>query len=201
MTHATNVRVDDHDDIVTVAKRVLSLYSLPILALTDGPDAAYLFDSTEVASTSTAPQTPPATNNPMINPSERRYRCYKYTLPNIMDLITEDDDLNAFIKMTSSSLPEPTGLDPGTRVLGSHGDLISIHKGSINRHISGVDISVASSLYGNSLRASGVGMGVTRHGTSGKSSEIRMNPLGAGDTCAGVFLIEYLESRVSLSYY
>ncbi|TPX33031.1 hypothetical protein SmJEL517_g04023 [Synchytrium microbalum] len=166
--------VDDNEDLVVVAKRVLSLYSLPMLAITNGPDAAYLFDSTFANTT-------PQTNHPSQNPSDRTYKCHKYTIPNVLDLVTQDDDLEAFMRITSSSLPESTGLDPGTRVLGSHGDLFNIR---------GVGGS------GTSLKT---GFGAFTHRpvprSAGVNVEIKMNPLGAGDTCAGVFMIEYLESK------
>lgn len=194
-------RVDDHEDILDVAKIVLSLYSLPVLAITNGPDAAYLFDSTHSTITATAlqPQSQQSiaqSNHPSINPSNRTYKCFKYSIPNVVDLITEDDDLDAFINKTSSSLPEPTGLDPNTRVLGSHGDLVGISRGACTFGMSrqaSVHDTIAADFFGNRLKSGAAGPGNVIRRTE---NEIRVNPLGAGDTCAGVFLIEYLDSRV-----
>ena len=131
-----------------IGLQILTLYSLKILAITNGPGRAILFDFT-----STSSSEPPST-----------LTIYEFDIPNILDIVrhkTEDQLMQDWESKLSNSLPEPT-------------------------------------FEGNSVWERACSPVLTPNGV--KQDEILLNPLGAGDTAAGVFMMEYLESKVKTIY-
>ncbi|KAJ3255784.1 hypothetical protein HK103_006042 [Boothiomyces macroporosus] len=124
-------------DLVDVAKTILQQYQLRILAITDGPSTAYLFEQ--------GAQT----------------KMHTYDIPSLESVIQDYDFSNSPLSSSiTSSLPEATGEAFQSRV-GSHQNLASM----------------------------------------GDSQDLLLNPLGAGDTCSAIFLLEYLDTKnASLAY-
>jgi fructose-1-phosphate kinase PfkB-like protein len=128
-------RHGDEDDwtVPELGKWILMRYKLPLLAITDGPGSAFLFErkDTKVAIT-------------------------RYFLPPLEQAI-HDIDLSSMSPISvSSSLPEATGDAFTARV-------------------------------GSSLNLAAMGLSPQR---------LLLNPLGAGDTCSAIFLVEYLDTKV-----
>ncbi|KAJ3039904.1 hypothetical protein HDV00_011687 [Rhizophlyctis rosea] len=139
----------DHSDLMAIGKYIMSKVKIQILAITNGPDTAYLFDA------SSTPRTSPTTGIIVT----------KYRLPSLVDVLAEEREDRPFVPLStppvSRSLPEATGM---------------------------MEIPLARVESGSDLKA-----------LWGKK-EIMLNPLGAGDTCSGVFLLEYMDTRVSLFF-
>ncbi|KAJ3273889.1 hypothetical protein HK104_004212 [Borealophlyctis nickersoniae] len=153
--------VDDEVDLLEIGVHLASTRSIPILAITNGPDEAYLFDTTTSTSSNTATVT-------------------TYTIPNILNVVGGDEhDLlpisTLATPMHSPSLPEETGE--------------SIFAMAAATMLSGLGSST------NSVDSNGNAvMGMMGMGVLGRK-DVVLNPLGAGDTCSGVFLMEYLDTR------
>ena len=124
---------DDDIDITIVAKTILQKFKINILAITDGPSSAYLFER----------------QGNEINVS-------KYTLPPLERALQDVDLSQSPPSSCSSSLPEATGEAFQVRI--------------------GSSVNLAA---------------------SGHNQELFLNPLGAGDTCSAIFLLEYLDTKVN----
>ncbi|KAJ3369462.1 hypothetical protein HDU91_007206 [Kappamyces sp. JEL0680] len=121
-------------EILDIGKALLSSYSFPILAITDGPAVSYLFERQKA----------------------NDVKVTRFFLPSLKDALNDSDILDS-PSSYSSSLPEATGEAFQVRI-GSVGNLAAL-------------------------------------GSS--SHDLLLNPLGAGDTCSAIFLLEYLDTRVS----
>ncbi|KAI8895693.1 Ribokinase-like protein [Globomyces pollinis-pini] len=128
---------DDSVTLVDVGKTILRNYKLPILAITDGPSVALLFELV------------PITDN-----QPRQIKVTRYHLP-ALDVTLRDLEIPQSPSSQASSLPEATGEAFQPRV-------------------------------GSTATLSTLGLG---------SNDLLLNPLGAGDTCSAIFLLEYLDTR------
>jgi fructose-1-phosphate kinase PfkB-like protein len=125
---------DDDIDITIVAKTILQKFRLAVLAITDGPSCAYLFER----------------QGNEINVS-------KYKLPPLERALQDVELSQTPPSLFSSSLPEATG--------------------------EAFQVRIGSSVNLTAL---------------GQSQELFLNPLGAGDTCSAIFLLEYLDTKVTI---
>ncbi|KAL2917480.1 hypothetical protein HK105_203146 [Polyrhizophydium stewartii] len=140
-------------DLVDVGRRLHSMFSVRIIAVTNGPDEACLF---EVA--------PRQVDTP------RTMSVTFYKLPDLLEVFEELDDVESLSSSPlAHSLPEATG-EPSPFLLMAASK--QKHSGS----------SFTSQLNGFNKRERG------KH-------EIVINPLGAGDTCSSIFLVEYLDTQ------
>ena len=130
--HSCNI--SDDADILDAGRSLLSSYKVPIIAITDGPSVAYLFERGENSTV----------------------KVTRYFLPSLKDALNDYEFLES-PSSAANSLPEATGEAFQARV------------GSFNNL---------------SLLASGL------------EKDLLLNPLGAGDTCSAIFLLEYLDTKV-----
>ncbi|KAJ3053565.1 hypothetical protein HK097_003942 [Rhizophlyctis rosea] len=132
--------VTDPEDLLSIGKHLIKTRKIKILAITNGPDTAYLFDTTR-------------------HSSSKHVLITEYHLPPLVEVLAEEREDKPFLPLStppmSRSLPEATGM---------------------------MEIPLARVESGNDLKA-----------LWGKK-EILLNPLGAGDTCSGVFLLEFMET-------
>jgi hypothetical protein len=127
----------DDADILDAGRSLLSSYKVPIIAITDGPAVAYLFETLS---------------------SNTDIKVTRYFLPSLKDALN-DFEVSDSSSSNANSLPEATGETFQARV------------GSFK------NLSLLSS---ESERG------------------LLLNPLGAGDTCSAIFLLEYLDTKVGL---
>jgi len=101
--------IQDQTNIHEIGKVLMTLYPVKVVAITDGPNKAYMFARQE-------------------RNTSRAYKTYQYTIPNIQDYLEEDN-------------------------------------------------------------------------TKSDNINLRINPLGAGDTCSGVFSMKYIETKDFVTSY
>ena len=130
--------LSEDDEITDCAKIIISRYSMKILAITDGPSGAYLFE--KVAA------------NIVI--------CTRFKLPKLTKDLLDMEPVSPNEKI-SNSLPEATGETFQPRMQSS-----TNLKSLLNLHL---------------------------------EEDLILNPLGAGDTCSAIFLLEYLDTRVFIT--
>ncbi|KAI8927034.1 Rad51-domain-containing protein [Entophlyctis helioformis] len=143
------IGASDDMELEEVGKHMHNQYKVKIIAITNGPDEAYLFE----------------VGQPKEPSGPRSLQITKYAIPPILDVMAELDDIDSAASSPHSiSLPGATG-EPSPMLAVTRQDQRS-----------------ASSLMSNiSIRD--------------RMKEIVINPLGAGDTCSAIFLLEYLDTQ------
>lgn len=111
----------------------------------------------------------------VIQSQKKSLKITKYSIPDILDMLSDMNDIESHgSSPLSASLPEATG-EPSTNPFAFY--VKQDQRGSnTNLHASASNMAV-----------------LNNH----RSKEIVLNPLGAGDTCSAIFLLEYLDTRVS----
>eukprot|EP00842_Homolaphlyctis_polyrhiza_P004489 jgi/Hompol1/5040/HPOL_000731-RA len=159
--------MEDDADLIEVGKQLHSMYRVRIIAITNGPDQAYLF---EAASSSHQIQ----------QQQQLTLGVAVYSLPPLLETfldMAEDVDMDSTASSPkSNALPESTG-QPSPMLQAINPLRASSRHGQPSNNSSSA--SLCSSL---SLRERA-------------EKDCVINPLGAGDTCSAIFLLEYLETQ------
>ncbi|KAH9258792.1 hypothetical protein BSLG_001842 [Batrachochytrium salamandrivorans] len=154
--------VDVDADLFETGKKLHEMYKVTMIAVTNGPDQAYLFHVTSRSSDG-APLTLTVTS---------------YIIPPVLTVFSEMGDLESVCSSPRSrTLPEATGEPTG------------LHTALKTCHISGS--SFTSYIENGDSMRSGNGSDM---GTRDGYKDVVINPLGAGDTCSSIFVVEYLDT-------
>ena len=149
-----------------------------------------------------------------------RNTIHRLTLPDLKQLIEFDEDCFSSVSSTptplGSSLPSPTSLFDLNETDPSSQAISQAHQSSLSKIIGGHSNANANAnskytngnLNGsqnqapglleipNHPRGSGAKSILSASSDRGRSKSVVLNPLGAGDTCAGVFMMEFLRHKV-----
>nr|KAJ3419491.1 hypothetical protein HK105_006892 [Polyrhizophydium stewartii] len=160
-------------DLVDVGRRLHSMFSVRIIAVTNGPDECVLRPRScypAVVLTESLHRACLFEVAPRQVDTPRTMSVTFYKLPDLLEVFEELDDVESLSSSPlAHSLPEATG-EPSPFLLMAASK--QKHSGS----------SFTSQLNGFNKRERG------KH-------EIVINPLGAGDTCSSIFLVEYLDTQ------